>query len=79
MANDRIWIVCTTCGERTLLTKHLPSCDLGSGGFWQPPEKLYEWLTEHLDHHPNQYCMDLGGNPGLVFVTDDGPFPQKES
>ena len=67
MANDRIWMRCTTCDERVLVTKHYPMCDLGE--LWVFSD-FREFMSNHLEHHPNGKKMHLDGNPGLVFETD---------
>ena len=66
MANDRIWIVCTSCGEKKLITKYYPHYDLGE--LWEPGT-LEPWVIEHLRHHPHQK-HHLNNNPGLVIMTD---------
>jgi hypothetical protein len=68
MANDRIFIRCTSCGKRVVLTKHYPSMELGELAL--SPEKLSVWLSEHLHHHPKQGAMFLDGIPGLFFETE---------
>ena len=69
MSNDRIWIECSTCGEKILLSKHTPGCDLGC--LYHDQSKVIEFITEHLNHHPELFSMDLNGNPGLIFKTDN--------
>ena len=71
MANDRIWIRCTTCDKRTLLTKHYPACGLEE--LWCTFGHYEYFMMEHLAHHPNQGKMHLDGVTGLVFETDDAP------
>ena len=71
MANDRIWIRCTTCDERVLLTKHYPPCDLGE--LWCNAGGYEKFMTEHLNHHPRRNHMHLDGVTGLVFETDADP------
>ena len=73
MANDRIWIRCTTCDERLLLTKHYPGCDLEE--LWSVgPEYIYiNFIKRHLAHHPHRKEMHLDGVTGLVFETDADP------
>ena len=68
MANDRVWLFCKTCDEGILITKHIPGCALGE---LYRPERILSWMEEHLNHHPHRYHMDLEGNPGLDFTTDD--------
>jgi len=69
MANDRIWIRCTSCGERTLLTKHYPSCELGE--LFYSDWHYGDWMRTHLGHHPRGNDMHLGGYVGLAFEMDD--------
>ena len=73
MANDRIWIKCTSCGEEILLTKYYPGLPLGE--LWHEPNMLCSWLEKHLEHHPELplHSLYLKGNPGLVFHTESEP------
>jgi len=71
MANDRVFIRCTTCNERVVLTKYYPSMSLGELAL--SPEALSAWLSKHLEHHPNLGGMNLGGVSGLVFETEVKP------
>ena len=72
MANDRIWIRCTVCGEQYLLTKYYPSTNLGD---LYSPETLVDWLKQHLRERQERGIdidgFDLNKNPGFEFCTDD--------
>ena len=68
MANDRIFIRCTSCNNRLLLTKHYPSMDLGE--LDKPSQNITDWISLHLQHHPKRFSMSLGGEPGLMFETE---------
>lgn len=70
MADDRVWLVCTTCGDKILLAKHWTGFHLT---VWPGAvDGLLPWLEEHLGHHPvvESGASTLGGNPGLKVVTD---------
>ena len=71
MANDRIWIRCTTCDERILVTKHYPGFDLEI--LWYEDTDYSSFMKKHLVHHPNKDEMHLDGVTGLVFETDADP------
>lgn len=71
MADDRVWLVCTTCEDKILLAKHWTGFPLDT--LWYPNAgKLNPWLVKHLGHHPvtESGASTLGGNPGLKVVTD---------
>lgn len=74
MANDRIYIRCTTCQQQIMLTKYFPG-SLSERLDDDRAEKVVAFMREHLnpEHHPNGYSETLKGNPGLVFVTESSP------
>lgn len=66
MANDRVFIVCKTCGAWKMLLKHFP------GSLGTRDNGILEWLDSHGACHPQYYNSDLQGNPGFKLATEDG-------
>jgi len=64
MANDRLIIVCDTCGGWKTLVKYSP------GGSDYIPESG-GWIALHLMHcHPFAFCNDLKGVTGFHLITE---------
>lgn len=65
MANDRVYIVCKSCGSWKMFLKHF------AGNMSTRPEfKVLRWIDEHCKCHPNLNRNDLGGDPGFYMVTE---------
>ena len=54
MANDRIWLVCRTCGREKLLAKYYPTL------YSDPVPDVSEWALEHI--HSETRGLDLRGD-----------------
>jgi len=66
MANDRVFIVCKSCGDVALLLKFYP----GKLAEWDNKTPLVEWLDGHGKHHPRLQEGDLAGDPGFELFTE---------
>lgn len=80
MSNDRLWIKCKNCGERTLLAKFWPGrWNVYTGKNYDPAERMTEleaWMNCHTLCDPQSskhFAMDLGGDPLFVLETDNRP------
>jgi len=69
MANDRVWLRCTTCGDQLLVAKYYPQ----SWIIWTRGVALERFVAEHLEHHPRDGRWCLAGDPGLAFETESDP------
>jgi len=84
VANDRIWLVCKTCGEHVGIWKHYPycgpecatGCEHGSGlcgGYTNAPEKIDPFIAKHISGcHPHGRwdSFDLNGDPGFELLVE---------
>ena len=71
MANDRLFIRCTKCDAPALMVaKYYPGPTLDSY-VWKP-EQVGPFIEKHLNECRGT-TMDLEGDPGFEFLTEDQP------
>jgi hypothetical protein len=66
MANDRIWIVCKSCGSKKLLAKYYPTRFADN---W-PSTDFDEWMYEHMHAPCREPVADLGEDTGFELLTE---------
>ncbi len=75
MANDRLMLVCDTCGADVVIYKFYPD------GGWTPEkaaERLGEFIGTHLeDCHGKHGQGHLGADSGFSVVTEEGLLARK--
>lgn len=69
MANDRVYIECTGCGERKMLLKFFPQT-----GSKSRDNGVLDWLDGHAECHSRFRSGDLGGDPGFRLFTESAGF-----
>ena len=74
MANDRIFIECRHCNEKTLFAKYYPS----NYGVWDM-RKVASFIDEHMGCNPNVGIkMDLNGDRCFNLWTENAN-PEKQT
>lgn len=72
MANDRLFIRCTKCGDYAVVGKYYPSCP----GHVTTPQGLAAFVDKHLDdcQLSGLACPDYGPEPICIVLDSESTF-----
>ena len=65
MADDRVYIRCKACGDKTTLMKFFSMSGMAA-------KDITSWIRDHGTHHPRTFYATLDGDPGFELFTESG-------